>query len=487
MANILLFSEVNIGEDRRAGTKGTGIALMHQKGFNTPPGFIITPDAFYQFISSTGRLPEIEKALGDSNASTAAEFSSDLQRTVMRAAFPEKLKEDICDAYECISVDSGRSDASSLLSEGDASVAVRSSHLLEEDGSLKLPNATMLSIEGKDALIVAIKSCYASLLSVSALSALRKNGRQLPGMAVVVQRMIDVKRCGTSESLNPATGDRGEIIIQVSDATDADDAMGDMHHEEYVVDKQTLSIKEIIPPARRILGDEDIMQIASLTTKIEDAVDRDCKIDWALSGKTVNVLQYRQLKIASPRSERILKPTAGTEIADAVPENLESDDSQEAADDIAALQEIELNQSLEGEKDNGAPLKEFDISMREISDMDQETIPPPAAGSNEKPAQPNAPDDLLSKVYHDAGNLLVTCDTSINARLRSYFQDNFQSVPPGFEETVLKISLRRPIPYLDDIILIHKLKERFLNELREPTVEEIFLALEITDKFIKEF
>ena len=124
MTYIKLFREVSEDEIRKVGIKALSIARLIQNGFNTPPGFIITSDAFTDFIFPVkSKLTEILSGIHEIGIE---EISNEIQKIVSGLEFPEKMRQEVLEAYLSLGFDSKKNDASSLLSTREEYVAVRS-------------------------------------------------------------------------------------------------------------------------------------------------------------------------------------------------------------------------------------------------------------------------------------------------------------------------------------------------------------------------
>jgi pyruvate,water dikinase len=97
-----------------------------------------------------------------------------------------------------------------------APLVVRSSGVAEDlkEASFAGQYETVLDVRGTDALITAVKRCWASAFSAR-VTAYRASKRMpgLPRMALLVQRMVIPDAAGVAFSANPVTGDVTEIMI----------------------------------------------------------------------------------------------------------------------------------------------------------------------------------------------------------------------------------------------------------------------------------
>ena len=141
-------------------------------------------------------------------------------------------------------------DAYEQVCEGEAgaSVAVRSSATAEdtESASFAGMNETFLNIKGGDSVVDAVRRCWASLFGARTVFYRAKRGFSQTDIdiAVVVQRQIQSTRSGVMFTINPASGDRDELVIEGSFGLGEAVVSGSVSPDRYVVDKQTLHIKE---------------------------------------------------------------------------------------------------------------------------------------------------------------------------------------------------------------------------------------------------
>ena len=77
---------------------------------------------------------------------------------------------------------------------------------------------TFLNVQGEEAVIAAVRNCWASLWTARALSYRHEMGigNDLVAMSVVVQRMVDAEAAGVLFTVNAMTGNRSELVINAS-------------------------------------------------------------------------------------------------------------------------------------------------------------------------------------------------------------------------------------------------------------------------------
>ena len=129
-----------------------------------------------------------------------------------------------------------------LAPENEA-VAVRSSATAEDlpFASFAGQQDTYLNIIGGDAVLDAVKKCWASLWTDRAVS-YRASNRIDQGtvrLAVVVERMVHAEVAGVLFTANPLTGKRREAVIDSSPGLGEAVVSGAVNPDHFVVDTPT--------------------------------------------------------------------------------------------------------------------------------------------------------------------------------------------------------------------------------------------------------
>ena len=138
---------------------------------------------------------------------------------------------------------------------GGGSVAVRSSATAEDlpGASFAGQQDTYLGIEGGDALLDAIRRCWASLWNERAVAYRAANGIDdgSVALAVVVQRMVDARAAGVLFTADPITGRRDTSVIDAIPGLGEALVSGAVVPDHFVADPETGRITE-----RTSRGDE---------------------------------------------------------------------------------------------------------------------------------------------------------------------------------------------------------------------------------------
>lgn len=183
----------------QAGGKGYTLAKLRQAGFPVPPGFVITTNAYWDYVTANGFDALIADALAcDHPAAASARIVAAFEAGVI----PAPIAAAIGDAYRAL---------------GEGRVAVRSSALTEDGGNASFAGQyeSILDVLDYGELLAAIRRCWASLWSTRALAYRRLRAwGDVPAMAVVVQEMVSARQSGVAFTCDPVTSDHRVIIIE---------------------------------------------------------------------------------------------------------------------------------------------------------------------------------------------------------------------------------------------------------------------------------
>lgn len=213
------------------GGKGANLAKLAHAGFPVPGGFLVTTQAYHEFVT-VNHLTEIIRSTVESSHlhdPAALEAASGRIRQAFTAGImPEALAAAIRDAYHRI---------------GQPAVAVRSSATAEDlpEMSFAGQQDTYLNILGEDALLEAVVRCWASLWTARAIGYRSRNSiaHDDVALSVVVQMMVQSEASGVLFTANPLTGNRGETVIDATLGLGEALVSGQVEPDHYVVETQT--------------------------------------------------------------------------------------------------------------------------------------------------------------------------------------------------------------------------------------------------------
>lgn len=263
--NIVWFEGYWKGLKAEVGGKGASLGEMTGAGLPVPPGFILTCTAFRKSKNQSNVDEEIARLL----------HGLDTNNTDMVSQRCLKIRE----AFNTIPMDKtveadlrrGYQELCRLSGADDIPVAVRSSATSEDspDASFAGEHDTYLWIRGEDAVVDAVRRCWASLFTDRATCYRVDMGYEHKSveMSVVVQKMVRPISAGVAFTLNPINGDRSQVCIDSAWGFGEAVVSGEVTPDNYLIDKVLMEIgqrKVSVKEMEFRLSDHDCVERAEL-------------------------------------------------------------------------------------------------------------------------------------------------------------------------------------------------------------------------------
>ena len=231
------------------GGKGASLARLTAAGLPVPPGFVLTTTAY------------------------AAAPDRTLTDEVSRA---------LLDAYRAL---------------GAPAVAVRSSATAEDaaDTSFAGQLESVLDVRGDEALLDAVRRCWASADSAR-VAAYRDRvgvGADDLAVAVVAQEMVDADAAGVVFTADPVTGDDATIVVNSVLGPGASLVDGTADPETHLIDKVTGTIST--GGRSRTLTVDQATRLGRLATTIETEYGGPVDVEWCRRGDELFIVQARPI------------------------------------------------------------------------------------------------------------------------------------------------------------------------------------------------
>ena len=294
-----------------AGGKGANLGELTRAHLPVPPGFVVTAAAYTEAIDSAGVRSELRERASDADRldeESLTALVSDLRELVHKAGIPAVLRGEVLDAYH-------RLGANEL-------VAVRSSATGEDSATSSFAgmNETFTNVRGDDQLLERIVDCWASLFSARGVA--YRATQQIstePAIAVVVQRMVDSECSGVMFTVDPATQDTSRIVIEAAFGLGEVVVGGQVEPDTYRVAKDGPTIidtrigsktfkivrgpdgrdqrveNDAATASRRVLDDDQILDLARLALRVEDHYGSPQDTEWAIEGHDISLVQSRPI------------------------------------------------------------------------------------------------------------------------------------------------------------------------------------------------
>jgi pyruvate,water dikinase len=235
------FEELSRTDVPRAGGKGANLGEMTRAGLPVPPGFVVTVDAFADFLQHSGLASELSAqiaALDVDDTATLQRASEEIQERIRTTSIPRKVRQRIAEAYRTLS---------KRLKVDSPFVAVRSSATAEDTAQFSFAglHKSFLNIRGEDAVVDAVRECWASAFGARALFYRNKQHAPAdPELAVVIEVMIDSEKSGVLFTVDPTSGRDDVMTIESAWGLGEVVVGGQVEPDRFVVDKRTLEIVE---------------------------------------------------------------------------------------------------------------------------------------------------------------------------------------------------------------------------------------------------
>ena len=234
------FAQLGREDVQFAGGKGANLGELTRAGLPVPDGFVVGAPAYAAFCAESGlreRLAELLDGV-DVEDTKALQAASVAAREMLDAApMPPALAQEIRLRYEQL-----------VGEDTEAPVAVRSSATAEDTAETSFAgmNETFLNVRGAEAVIDAVRRCWRSLFGTRTIYYRGVNGFGQAEMdiAVVVQRQVASTRAGVMFTVNPATGERDELVVEASFGLGEAVVSGSVSPDRYLIEKDPLWLRE---------------------------------------------------------------------------------------------------------------------------------------------------------------------------------------------------------------------------------------------------
>lgn len=306
------------------GGKGMNLARLARAGLPVPAGFLITTQAYQDFVASNNLTATIQQTIKQTNHNDPATLNkaSDAIRTQFnQGQIPAEIKQAVVNGYQNLIVNH----QSSIV---HPPVAVRSSATAEDlpDMSFAGQQDTFLNVIGKAALIKAVVDCWSSLWTARAIGYRARNSipHEDVALAVVVQIMVPSEASGVLFTANPLNGRRTEMVIDATLGLGEALVSGQVEPDQYIVGADgTILQKQIGAKAtvirgqagggvvteqvaasnRQAIPDDVIGELAGLGQQVADLFDFPQDIEWGWAAGKLHLLQSRPITSLFPVPE----------------------------------------------------------------------------------------------------------------------------------------------------------------------------------------
>lgn len=321
-APILWFSEIRKTDIPIVGGKGANLGEMTFAKIPVPNGFVVTANAYYNFLESTSLKQKILTELGDLDVEDSKKLQAAAEKiktAFMAAEMPAELIEQIKTYYH------------ELCGEFDRYVAVRSSATAEDlpDASFAGQQETYLNVKGWKSVAHNVQKCWASLFEARAIfyRATNHYSHFKVGIAVPVQLMVQSEYSGIMFTVNPLTNNTDEVSIETAYGLGQPVVSGEVTPDQYIVNKKTGKIvsryvskqtwqmtldADHLPVSKKYqqlqkIPNKTVVELAHLGMKIEQHYGHPQDIEYGIEGGKLYIVQSRPVTTLNKKEETHLE------------------------------------------------------------------------------------------------------------------------------------------------------------------------------------
>ncbi len=315
-ANILWFNQIGLEDVNLVGGKGGNLGEMYNLGIPIPNGFVVTSDAYFQYIKENDLKPKIQDILKVTDVDQPDQLlaaSKKIRSLIRKTPVSQNLSLEIMKAYKKLSGFGGLK---------NIPVAVRTSATAEDssDASFAGQGDTFLNVIGEVNVVNRVRECWSSLFtSRSIFYQVKKNYDHFKiGVAVPVQKLINSEISGIMFTANPVTNAKDEIIIETIWGLGEYIVQGKITPDQHLVDKKTWSIisqdhvsqtiqltkdknetKETSVPKTKVnrkkIDDSMAIKIAKIGQKLHNHYAKPQDVEFAIDRGKLYIVQTRPI------------------------------------------------------------------------------------------------------------------------------------------------------------------------------------------------
>ena len=303
------FTDVGLGDVGSVGGKGANLGELVGAGFPVPDGFVVTAQAYLAAMDAAGvrsGLLEQFSSIDTEDPTALRQASLALTDMVLGAPMPESLAAQIAQACRQL---------------GEGPVAVRSSATSEDSAGTSFAgmHLTITDVVGADAIIDAVRRCWASLFGERVVSyRAQRNIVEEPAIAVVVQAMVDPAAAGVLFTVAPS-GQRDRLVIEAAYGAGESVVSGQVEPDTFTVlrdgprvlevrigAKSTQMVRNgsgtritekvaVADTARLAIDLDTVVDLARLGLRVEEHYGSPQDVEWALADGQMWLVQSRPI------------------------------------------------------------------------------------------------------------------------------------------------------------------------------------------------
>ena len=316
MKNILWFKEIHLSDVKHVGGKGGNLGEMYNLGIPVPNGFVVTSEAYFQFVKENNlhtQIATLLKTVDVDQPDQLQEASIKIRRLIKKSPVNQELSIEIMSAYKKLSGFGGLQ---------NAAVAVRTSATAEDsaEASFAGQGDTFLNVVGETNVLHRVRDCWSSLFTPRSIFYQVKNHYDhfKIGVAVPVQKLVQSEISGIMFTANPVTNDKNQIIVETIWGLGEYIVQGRVTPDQYIIDKTNWKIisknsvhqdvqlvksndethEVSVPKSKQNkskIDDIDAIKFAKIGQKLHNHYGKPQDIEFAVENGQIYIVQTRPI------------------------------------------------------------------------------------------------------------------------------------------------------------------------------------------------
>ena len=271
----------------RGGGKWLGLCALHAANARVPAAFRIETEPFLALAARLG-VGESAAALENAMPEERASLAEALRARIRAAQIEGALRAEILDAYHRL---------------GSPPVAVRSSATAEDrhDASFAGQYDSVLDVRGDEALLAAVRTCWASTFSERAVVSRQRLGisQRDVAMAVVVQELVAAECSGVAFTRHPLEA-RPVILVEACSGLGESLVSGHLDPDRFEVDRAGPGWRRLSGGQGTGLAGPRLLAMRDEFLRLEEALAFPADLEWSWQGERLFLLQARPITTPLP-------------------------------------------------------------------------------------------------------------------------------------------------------------------------------------------
>lgn len=334
------FQELGKQDTNLVGGKGANLGEMYNIGLPIPPGFCITTKGYSHFLQDADLEDSIYKILARIDTEDTKELeeaAQGIKELIEKTEIPKDLQTEILDNYEALSLnedmfEKASASALSILKKGHEPVfvAVRSSATAEDSGDASFAGQqeTFVNIKGRQAVLEAVKKCWASLFGARSIyyRVKKKFKHEQVLISVIIQKMINSDKSGVIFSQNPVDNN-DNIVIEAVFGLGEGIVSGQINPDHYETSRNLKLVEKRIEKKKiaitrdssgqtvtvnlkdekansQVLNEAEIQKLAQYAIELEEHYKRPQDIEFAIDSGELFIVQTRPITTLHLRQDK---------------------------------------------------------------------------------------------------------------------------------------------------------------------------------------